>query len=351
MEKEVRHIDDCGPGLILAEDIFKNSALVMPKDAPLDDDTIVKLKAFGVEWIAVYVPGDPEETVLEPPPMPDPHREFKKQYRENVSRIKRVLHDLAAGRKLDMEQMEAVVNSAFSQVAGNYDLMETINEMRKTDTYTYTHGLNVSLYGGLMARWLGLPDGEIRKVIQAGVLHDIGKAKIPPQILNKKGPLSPEEMEQVKKHAALGYGMVQGYDGISQEVKETILMHHERVNGSGYPLGMTGEYLSLYTKIIMLADVYDALTSERVYKKRITPFDTFVELEKMGYDNFDPQVLLVFLSNIASYYTGAKVKLNTGEVGEIACILPQNITKPLIVVNGKCIDLSREPEYAIVEML
>jgi len=114
---------------------------------------------------------------------------------------------------------------------------------------------------------------------------------------------------------------------------------------------MTGEYLSLYTKIIMLADVYDALTSERVYKKRITPFDTFVELEKMGYDNFDPQVLLVFLSNIASYYTGAKVKLNTGEVGEIACILPQNITKPLIVVNGKCIDLSREPEYAIVEML
>ena len=88
MEKEVRHIDDCGPGLILAEDIFKNSALVMPKDAPLDDDTIVKLKAFGVEWVAVYVPGDPEETVLEPSPMPDPHREFKKQYRENVSRIK-----------------------------------------------------------------------------------------------------------------------------------------------------------------------------------------------------------------------------------------------------------------------
>src|SRR5690606_5456913 len=97
--------------------------------------------------------------------------------RENVSRIKRVLHDLAAGRKLDMEQMEAVINSAFSQVAGNYDLMETINEMRRTDTYTYTHGLNVSLYGGLMARWLGLPDDEIRKVFQAGVLHDIGKAK------------------------------------------------------------------------------------------------------------------------------------------------------------------------------
>lgn len=351
MEKVVRTLEDCGPGLILAEDIFKNSVLIMPKNSHVDEEIIAKLRAFGVERIAVYVPAFHETEKEELPPVFDPHREFKKQYRENVDRIKTVLHDLAAGRKLKLEQMEVVFNSAFTQVMDNYSLIESINEMRKTDAYTFTHGLNVSLYGGLIARWMGLPDHDIRKVIQAGVLHDIGKVKIPPQILNKKGPLSPEEREQVKKHAAFGYGLIQAHQEVSQDVKEAVLMHHERVNGTGYPLGITGEFLSIYTKIIMLADVYDALTSERVYKKRITPFDTFVELEKIGYDNFDPQVLLVFLSNIASYYTGAKVKLNTGEVGEIACILPQNITKPLIVVNGKCIDLSREPEYAIVEML
>lgn len=134
-------------------------------------------------------------------------------------------------------------------------------------------------------------------------------------------------------------------------MKEAILRHHERVDGCGYPLGIPGEYLSIYTKIIMVADVYDTLTSERAYKKRLTPFDTFLEMEKRGYDHFDPQVLLVFLRNIANHYTGAKVRLNTGEIGEIACCLPQNIAKPLIVVNGKCINLSRESEYSIAEVL
>lgn len=351
MNKEIRHVEDCVPGLIVAEDIYKSSTLIMPKNSQIGNETLAKLKAFGVDQIAVYVPTDRQEQVAEQPPVPDPRREFKQQYRENVGRIKTVLHDLAAGRELEWEQMEGVFDSAYTQVVENYSLIESINEMRKADAYLYTHGLNVSLYGGLIARWMRLPEEEVRIVIQAGVLHDIGKAKIPPEILNKKGPLSPEEMEQIKKHTALGYSLVKTYQDLSEEVKEAILMHHERVNGTGYPLGITGEYLSIYTKIIMVADVYDALTSERVYKKRTTPFDTFLELEKMGYEHFDPQVMMVFLNNIASYYTGAKVRLNTGEIGEIACILPQNISKPLVIVNGKCIDLSREPHYRVVEML
>lgn len=351
MDKEIRNIEDCVPGLIVAEDIFKHSTLIMPKNSPISDETIARLKAFGVERVAVYVPTGHQKQVAEQPPVPEPHREFKHQYRENVDRIKTVLHDLAAGRELELEQMEVVFDSAYTQVVENYHLIESINAMRKADAYLYTHGLNVSLYGGLIARWMGLSEEKVREVIQAGVLHDIGKAKIPPEILNKRGPLSPEEMEQIKKHTALGYSLVKTYQDLSEAVKEAILMHHERVNGSGYPLGITGEYLSIYTKIIMVADVYDALTSERVYKKRITPFDTFLELEKMGYDHFDPQVMLVFLNNIASYYTGAKVRLNTGETGEIACILPQNISKPLIIVKGKCIDLSRERHLRIVEML
>lgn len=157
-----------------------------------------------MERIAVYGSTD----YRGPVPAPGSHLAFNRQYRDNVNRIKTVLHDLAAGRKLEVAQMETVFDSAFTQVKDNYRPMETINEMKKADEYTYTHGLNISLYGGLIARWMGLSENEIKNVIQAGVLHDIGKAKIPPQILNKKGPLLPEEREQVKKHAALGYNLV-----------------------------------------------------------------------------------------------------------------------------------------------
>lgn len=339
----------CQPGDVLAENVFWNNCLVLPQGTKLTDELIQKLVNAGVRSLTVYLPhsADREAPKDATNSLPD----FYQEYEENANTLKDVLNDLAAGRKLELDKVSGVFTSVYHQLQHNYSLMDCINSIRSADVYTYTHSLNVALYAGLIGRWMCLPEQEIKDLIQVGVLHDIGKARIPPEILNKKGKLTEEEFEVMKKHSTIGFWMVKEVPEVKQEICNAVLTHHERVDGHGYPFGLKGKDIPFYAKIVAVADVYDALTSERVYKKRITPFDTFVEFQELGYDHFDPQILLVFLQNIANYYTGAKVRMNTGEMGEITSILPYNISKPIVRINDKVIDLAMEPDYRIEEML
>ncbi|NLL19104.1 MAG: HD-GYP domain-containing protein [Clostridia bacterium] len=343
------NVFECRPGYILAEDLYLNNCLVLPQETVLTEVLIKKLANAGVPSLKVYLPSaaaqeTPSSTTRT---LPD----FQQEYEDNANVLKDVLSDLAAGRKLEINRVSGVFDAVYTQIQHNYTLMDCINSMRSADVYTYTHSLNVALYAGLIGKWLRLSEQELQDIIQVGVLHDMGKAKTPQEILNKKGKLTPEEFEVMKKHSTLGFWIVKEVPGLKQDICNAVLTHHERIDGHGYPFGLKGKDIPFYAKIVAVADVYDALTSERVYKKRITPFDTFIEFQELGYDHFDPQILFVFLQNIANYYTGAKVRMNTGEVGEITSILPYNISKPIVRINDKVIDLAMEPDYHIEEML
>lgn len=343
------HIVNAQPGQILAENIFRKDSLVAPKNLRLTPYAIRKLIEFNITEITIYSEAESlEQLIIDGPPTKE---KFKAQYEENAHVVKDVLNDLITGKKLDMENMTPVFSSVYQQVTHNYSLIDCINEVRTADVYTYHHSLNVSLYAGLIGLWLGLPEKTIQEIIQVGVLHDVGKTKVAQEVLFKPEPLTAEEFEEMKKHSVYGYKIVKNVHELNEGICNGVLMHHEKANGKGYPLGLTNPEIHPYAKIIAVADVYDALTSERVYKKRYTPFDTFEELQKIGYTQFDPIVMLTFLNNIASYYTGAKVLMNTNETGEIMAILPQNISKPIIKVNGKIIDLSKDSYYQIAEML
>jgi HD-GYP domain-containing protein (c-di-GMP phosphodiesterase class II) len=128
-------------------------------------------------------------------------------------------------------------------------------------------------------------------------------------------------------------------------------MHHEREDGTGYPFGIGGDEITLYAKIIALADVYDALTSERVYKKRITPFETFSIIEKTGLRHFDIKIMMTFLHNIASYYIGSEVIMDNGKHGTVVYVTPHNISLPIIKVDDKYIDMSKEKNIKIIELI
>lgn len=341
-------IVDCRPGDVLAKDVYWKNILILPANTLLTETLIEKLKQTDVTNVTIALPRQEEQEI---PHTVHPIEHFQLEYKENANVLKNVINDLAAGRELRVDRLSGVFDSVYQQISHNYWLMDCINSIRSADLYTYTHSLNVALYCGLIARWMRLPDQEIKDVIQAGVLHDMGKSQVPQEILNKKGKLTVEEFEAMKRHSVIGYRLVIRVPELKAEVCNAVLLHHERMDGNGYPFGLVGDEIPLYAKIIAVADVYDALTSERVYKKRITPFDTFREFQELGYDSFDPQVLLVFLENIANYYTGAKVRLNTGEVGEITTILPQYIDKPIVRVGDRILDLAGEPQYRIVEML
>jgi len=357
------HIYQCKPGDILADDIYDECGmLIVSKDDVINEQVIMRLGIFRIRQLCVCDMQNEESTenvknigsiknVDSIDRGESSLSEFKKGYSKDLNVMKQVFGDLAAGRKLDYGKIQCVSNSIYSKINNTCNIVECMTEVKNIDEYIYTHSINVSMYALLLAKWLNLTEEETKDVVTSSILHDIGKSKIAGDILNKKGLLLPAEYEQIKRHAEIGYHISKDIPQLSDEIREGILMHHEREDGKGYPSGIKGDKINRYAKIISVADVYDALTSARVYKKRITPFDTFRELISIGYGYFDTKVLITFLSNISCYYIGSIVKMNSGETGKVVFIAPQNISKPIVSVNGEYIDLSENKQFEIVEML
>ena len=293
MRKKYIHIYQCKSGNMLAEDIYDdNEVLILSKYEVINRQVIKTLNSLGIRQLSVYEVESSAD-------------EFKNDYRQDMDVMKQLLKDLKETGRLDYEIIESLTNAIYLKVNNISNIVECMNEVNSIDEYIYTHSINVAIYALLLAKWLCLSQEDIRNVVTTGILHDIGKIRLSEDILNKRGPLLTEEYEQISK----------------------------------------------YAKIIAVADVYDALTSERAYKKRITPFDTFHELMKIGYGYFDTKILMTFLANISCYYVGASVKMNNGETGKVIFVAPQNISMPIVAMGESYVDLSQDKKLKIVEMM
>lgn len=250
-----------------------------------------------------------------------------------------------------MERIHEVLRSLNNNFDSINDLVLCLSKGRSISQYIYTHSLNVSLLCSLLGSWLNLGYKHIEQLSYCGILHDIGKSKIPPDILNKPDTLAEEEFEIIKRHPVIGYKMLEDNKDISKDVAFGVLMHHEREDGSGYPFGLKSEKINYYAKILAVADTFDAMTSNRVYKKRKPPFDVLEMYESEYLTKCDAKIMLTFLKRISSYYIGAMVKLSDGTIGEIVYINFSRISRPLIKTNDTIIDLSMIPELKIIEML
>lgn len=343
-----KHISllECKSGQILADDIISDSGLlIIPKFATINDYVIKRLDEFGVKRITVFKQKNNDRKE------PLTITQLKNEYKRYVTTIKDIFNDLSLGNELNFEKVKSISDSIYYNIVNNDDIIQCINQLRYIDSYTFTHSINVSLYAMLLANWLDLDKQDVDNAILSGILHDIGKSRIPDIILNKKGPLSNEEFNVMKTHTIIGYELVRNLNDIKPEIKEAILYHHEKYNGNGYPFGIKGSELNIYAKIISVVDVYDALTSDRCYKNKITLFESFKEIQDMDIGHFDLRIMLKFLYNIANYYIGSPILMNNGKVGEIVFISPNNISRPIVKIEDKFIDLCIDNSIKIVEML
>jgi putative nucleotidyltransferase with HDIG domain len=351
MEKLVFSTSECPDGYEIAEDVLNNSgSLIITKNTIINETIRQRLISFKVNRIAVCERSKTINDVYNPKA---DIIAFKVKYQKSVNSIKSIINDLAAGRGIDNEKVHEISDSLYENMYSNIAVTECLNKIKVVDEYTYSHCINVSLYSMLIGKWLELPESEIKLLMLAGILHDVGKSKIPIEILNKKGPLTQEEFEVIKNHPLYGFEIIKDNTGINKKVKEAVLMHHEKENGTGYPFGIKSVSISGFAKIVSIADAFDALTSERVYKKRQTPFDTFGEFERIGIGegHYDPIILLKFIHNISQYYVGSRVRMSTGKFGEIVYVPPHNISNPVVKVDGSYIDLSAQRGMKIIEML
>lgn len=334
---------DCEPGMVLASDIVNDyGAVVLYQNSILDEYSITKLLKLGLNFVKIYKNYEFKEKK---------HAVIEAQYNNNLEDFKEVIWDISCGKTLEMERITEVSRSLSSNFDTINDLVTCLSKVRSINEYTYTHSLNVSLLCSLLGSWLNLGHKHIEQLSHCGILHDIGKSKISPDILNKPDTLTEEEFEKIKEHPVIGYKMLEDNKEISKDVALGVLMHHEREDGSGYPFGFKSERINYYAKILAVVDTYDAMTSNRVYKKRQTPFDVLEMYESEYLTKCDAGIMLTFLRRISSYYIGTVIKLSDGTIGEIVYINSNRVSRPLIKYNGTIIDLSMNPELKIIEML
>lgn len=342
-EVRILKTSDCEPGMVLASDIVNDyGAVILYQNSMLDEYSINKLAKFGLNFVKVYKDyefKEKKQVVIEA------------QYNNNLEEFKQVIWDISCGKTVEMDNINEVSRSLSNNFESINDLVSCLSKVRSINEYTYTHSLNVSLLCSLLGSWLNLDHTHIEQLSYCGILHDIGKAKIPPHILNKPDTLTKSEFDEVKKHPVIAYKLLEQDAAISKDVALGVLMHHEREDGSGYPFGLKSDQIHYYAKVIAVVDIYDAMTSNRVYKKRQPPFDVLEMYESEYLTKCDAGIMLTFLKHISSYYVGTMVKLSDDSIGEIVYINSNRISRPLVKLKDAVIDLSITPELKIVEML
>ena len=219
-------------------------------------------------------------------------------------------------------------------------------DLRSYDDYTYHHSVSVAVYAVIVGQEMGYTGVDLEYLATAGLCHDLGKSKIPLDVLNKPARLTDEEFDLIKTHPRMGYEMVYHNPNIPVSVRQAVLCHHENENGSGYPAGLTGDKIHPFAKIIHAVDVYDALTSRRVYKEPNTPSEAMEYLMGGCETLFDRDVVAVMLDAIPSYPPGMEVKLSDGSSG-IVMEHTADVLRPKVKLydSSEVVDLSRDKRF------
>lgn len=252
---------------------------------------------------------------------------------------------LSDGGTVNKEELLSKTISLVSPKQTTLDVFDMLHNMRQVNDSTYAHSLNVAIISRIIGKWLHFSNEELDTLTLAGLLHDIGKTKIPDEVLNKDGKLTDEEFQMIRNHPKYGYDILKSQP-LNSHIKKAALMHHERCDGSGYPMGLTMEEINDYALIIAIADVYDAMTAARSYRAPLCPFEVIAEFEKDGLQKYKPKYILTFLENIANAYQNNRVMLSDGTSARIVLLNHRRLSKPLVQLDdGACIDLEKSPLY------
>lgn len=345
------------PGMVLANDIYDSAgALIVPKETRLDKSIIEKLEKYSI-FIVKILEGYDDENVsreivgyYEKISATKEFEEFEHVFNQETLKLRNAFNGVVdEGKDVDKAALLQGVDNILRANSNNNNMMDMLNCMRGYDDLTYVHCISVALVCNVMAGWLGMSKNDTDELTFAGLLHDIGKVKIPKQIITKPGKLTDAEYKIVKHHPRLGYEILKKCN-VSNDVRLVALMHHERYDGTGYPLGYSGEKITKFARIVAIADVYDAMTANRVYREGMCPFEV-IEHFQSGMKLYDPGFLYQFLEHTAQTYVSNKVQLNDGQVGKVAMINKSELGRPIVLVGDKVIDLSKNSKLRVVKMM
>lgn len=352
------------PGLTIGEDVFVNTHYpIVKKDTSLTAEHIEVLQLFNVKKVKIK-----NETVVVREEAEDNWQEainpeevlshvahatvpFQKSYLEAVNSFKKEYAKWRAGINPDIANVRSIIVPLLEQFEQEGLRLNILSTMSNTKEYLYHHSIAVGLIAFSIGRKLKLPLGQSLQLGLAGTLVDCGMAKIDSSIIEKPAFLSESEFNEVKKHPIYSYQMVKDSPLLRTEMKLAILQHHERLDGSGYPREDKQNDILLQSQILAVADVYHAMTSERIYRAKESPFKVMELLREEEFGKFDIQVIETLYNAVGKLSIGTEVKLSNGLQGVVIFVHRDAPLRPLIKLNDETIvDLTKKRSIA-VEMI
>ncbi|MGR5420687.1 HD-GYP domain-containing protein [Vibrio sp. PNB22_4_1] len=275
------------------------------------------------------------------------HKRAKKLIAEAKGLAQKLLNQTFEGKLIEVDEIESWADDMIDSVFIDSDALQCVSALRKKDSYLLEHSVNVACLLVTFGKHLGLDKDTLKQLAVGGIIHDIGKIKIDDEILHKPARLTPEEFEHMKLHQVYARKIILGVKGVSEISRDVCLMHHEKLDGKGYPRGLAGEQIPVHGRMSCIVDIYDALTAERVYKKGMSPAEAFKILLSLTPFHLDADLVYKFINCIGMYPVGSIVQLNDGRVGIVWTSNSLQPLKPII----KCFYSRKFNRYIDVAMV
>lgn len=350
-------INKVQPGMVLAKSVYSPDGRVLLREgAALTDRYLMALRSLNFNYVYIVDPRAPEISLSDP--IPEELRQ------EAISVIKRAFGGDINAQKVGthLPSISEVTKQLVDSIISNRDVTVQMADLKSHNTYTFAHSVNVSILGTMLGHRAGLNALRLQDLALGLILHDIGKMQVPVTILDKPGKLTESEFTLMKEHARSGYDALRGLMSLSAHAKIVVLQHHEKYDGSGYPKGLKGDDIHLNAQIGAIVDVYDALTSDRIYRKRFLPHEALEYMKSGDGSHFCPTLLRTFLDSVAPYPPGTLLKLSSGEIAIVAQVDMKAASRPIvkviqdaegqdIVEFRKLVDLQQQPGLTITKVL
>lgn len=357
---------DIREGCILADDVFSSTNRpIIPKKTVLTNELIEVLKAFLIKHVEIektlvsgasFLPDNvlkDEENKVDLQVNEQIGKSFIDMYLEAVREYKKDFLSWQSGLPINIGNIRRYLLPLLDHIEQSPSDILMLHHFSTKNDYIYQHSIAVGLLSGFIARKAGFLKGEWLQVALAGCLSDCGMSKISPKILHKQTSLTEEEFNEVKKHPTYSYKMVKDISVLRDGAKIAIFQHHERLDGSGYPTGENNTKIHPFAKIIAVADTFHAMTSERLYRLKQSPFKVLEMIREDQFGKFDLTAIKALSSALINFSIGTKIKLSNGQMAEILFTSDKSPTRPMVKLleTGEIIQLEKYRQLHIDEVL
>ncbi|MGX9132817.1 HD-GYP domain-containing protein [Rummeliibacillus sp. JY-2-4R] len=365
MDAKLVKVSELRLGSIIAEDIIANTNYpIINKNTKVTREHLPVLKAFQIPQVPVFIfsiehvtekqqenntitidTEDKNNEVYIPP--------FERKYHDVVEKFKLEFLKWESGSRVDITKIRATIIPLINDILKNREIIFTLNELSNSKDYIYHHSVALSLICAVIAQKMGYSKGDILQIAIAGAVADCGMAKINKKVRDKGGLLTEFEFKEIKEHPYYSLQMINGISIIKKDMKIAVYQHHERLDGSGYPRGDKGNTISIYSHIIAVADVFHAMTCERVYRAKESPFKVLEMIRESEFGKFNIKVVQALITCVMDLSLGTKVKLSNGYKGFIVFTNKNSVTRPVVKLeeSNKIIDLTKNRDIYIERLV